>query len=598
MDIESAAVSAIKSVIATTDYLQEFIQDKDKEPSIDGHIYVYSNKGDNHPKNELIGKVPVQVKGEKGKNLSRKTIKHKAYIADLRNFRMMGGALFFIVRIDKDDHKKIYYAALLPYVINLVLKAAKPKQKQISLTFSEFPTAKNEISNLVIDFSRDMKKQEILKDGEYSLEQAAKEFDIRKMKFGMSYTGIGYTRGDLGDYMLNHEMYFYASNQEGNINVVLDHIENVSSVITKLPYAVKTGEETFYQCYCVEHTHEGKALLVGKSFKFKITGNSIRFNYKLQGNLDEQVHDLQFLLAMFNNRNIYFGNTKLTITPTEKELKAFPLDYSKRHLHDLLRVKKVLELLHIKKSLEIESLDNKGAQYLQMLVHAFDDGKSISFDERLKQTIAPVDVGNMKILLYFEPIGEREYVLHDFFSTIIPVTTKNENGEMIPTSQFTILKKDDYIHVDNINLQEIIRDMKQYQSIEHYSRVNQSVLEMLNAFDECKNVDYLSASRDLLSWLSESNPSDKDLYTVNLYQCYLRERPLSIKEKQELYRMLNNYEDNYYMTAGISLLLGEVDEAAKCLKKLPENTLKEFRTYPIYRLYEVSDKLGGKQCRQ
>lgn len=42
--IETLSVNAVKNSIVTTDFLDQFIAENDKEPSWDGFVYMYSNK--------------------------------------------------------------------------------------------------------------------------------------------------------------------------------------------------------------------------------------------------------------------------------------------------------------------------------------------------------------------------------------------------------------------------------------------------------------------------------------------------------------------------------------------------------------------------
>lgn len=44
MDLENLATAAVKESIALTDTMSPFINDGDKEPVWDGHIYIYSDK--------------------------------------------------------------------------------------------------------------------------------------------------------------------------------------------------------------------------------------------------------------------------------------------------------------------------------------------------------------------------------------------------------------------------------------------------------------------------------------------------------------------------------------------------------------------------
>lgn len=43
MDIEKLATSAIEDVISKTDYISSYVNNGDKEPCWDGHLYAYSD---------------------------------------------------------------------------------------------------------------------------------------------------------------------------------------------------------------------------------------------------------------------------------------------------------------------------------------------------------------------------------------------------------------------------------------------------------------------------------------------------------------------------------------------------------------------------
>ena len=118
-DIETSATAAIKIRLADTDLLSQYINERDKEPIWDGFIYAYKNK---YKKNDdLIGRAPVQVKGKTVKRFSKKNPKYKVSITNLEKYRNDGGVLYFVVHIDADKNKKIYYAALQPFLINQYL---------------------------------------------------------------------------------------------------------------------------------------------------------------------------------------------------------------------------------------------------------------------------------------------------------------------------------------------------------------------------------------------------------------------------------------------------------------------------------------------
>ena len=158
MDIEALGVAAVKAAIAKTDYLVDYIKDKDKEPMWDGSIYAYSSKRKSNA--DWMGKSAVQVKGKSLDTLDVAEIKYDIEVVDFKNYKKEGGLLFFVVGIDDDGNTKIFYKALTPYLINKILEG-KEEQGTVRVSFDIFPMQKNEICNVVMDFIRDAKKQEL-----------------------------------------------------------------------------------------------------------------------------------------------------------------------------------------------------------------------------------------------------------------------------------------------------------------------------------------------------------------------------------------------------------------------------------------------------
>ena len=76
MDLETIATSSVKSSISVTDELSPFINERDKEPSWDGNIYIYANSD---KRKEGIKKVPVQVKGKQSDDFSSETVKYLVF---------------------------------------------------------------------------------------------------------------------------------------------------------------------------------------------------------------------------------------------------------------------------------------------------------------------------------------------------------------------------------------------------------------------------------------------------------------------------------------------------------------------------------------
>lgn len=88
MAVEQYAVDAVRDCINYSDHLSPFVSDNDKEPSWDGHVYIYGSK---KSKEHLKGRIPVQVKGTEQTDLTRAEITFRMSMADLRNYLHDGG---------------------------------------------------------------------------------------------------------------------------------------------------------------------------------------------------------------------------------------------------------------------------------------------------------------------------------------------------------------------------------------------------------------------------------------------------------------------------------------------------------------------------
>ncbi|WP_054745677.1 DUF4365 domain-containing protein [Amylolactobacillus amylophilus] len=109
--IEQAAVNAVLSEIEATDYLLSYISSGDKEPSWDGHIYLYNNP--DHKKEHILGRAPVQVKGRSVANLTKGNKKSfQVDKADLENYKMSYGVIYLLVEIYGLKKKQIFFIGI------------------------------------------------------------------------------------------------------------------------------------------------------------------------------------------------------------------------------------------------------------------------------------------------------------------------------------------------------------------------------------------------------------------------------------------------------------------------------------------------------
>lgn len=129
--VERIAVNRLENALLSTGLVVPTIPTGDKAPSWDGEISLYPSQI-SFPKSELVGRIPVQVKGTYVKEFQKKAV-YQVDVADLRNFFRDGGAIFFVVQIKTDEQYRIFYTPLLRFQLRRLLEQAGNQKRNKSL---------------------------------------------------------------------------------------------------------------------------------------------------------------------------------------------------------------------------------------------------------------------------------------------------------------------------------------------------------------------------------------------------------------------------------------------------------------------------------
>lgn len=133
--IEEISVNKIENLCANFPKLESHIEKNDRTSSVDGKIIV--RKQATEKKEDILDYITVQVKGTQVQELSASQISFDADVADLKNFDLCDGIIFFVVEIVSNDKYKIFYNSLLPYDITDILNKTKERQKQKRIKLRE-----------------------------------------------------------------------------------------------------------------------------------------------------------------------------------------------------------------------------------------------------------------------------------------------------------------------------------------------------------------------------------------------------------------------------------------------------------------------------
>lgn len=161
MAIEQYAVDAVRDCINYSDHLSPFVSDNDKEPSWNGHIYIYGGK---KSKEHLKGRMPVQVKGTEQADLTKTEITFRMEMADLLNYLHDGGCLLLVVYIKQDKEamktqSQIYYRELTPVRLKEMLTGVKENAQSMLVSLVKMPETISAIDDMVLNCLNNCKKQ-------------------------------------------------------------------------------------------------------------------------------------------------------------------------------------------------------------------------------------------------------------------------------------------------------------------------------------------------------------------------------------------------------------------------------------------------------
>ncbi len=593
IDIEVVATSAVKKIIAKTDYLMPFIADKDREPLWDGYIYAYGDKTKSNSSN--IRRAPVQVKGKIVENLDKIKNTYSVSVSSLKGYCQDGGVIYFVVLMDGNGENEIVlYANLLPYVINNYIKGIKKGQKTASIHLQKFPIEKNEVENLVFNFLRDMDRQVLLRKGDnISLEDLSDSIDLSQIDLNFSFTAIGYEDVDVNpfSYLSKHDTYCYAYLPKLNAYTVIEHIEKWDEARKEVECEISVNGKVYYNVIMQIQKREERILQIGSCIKFidvKDGRNTIKFS--INGSLNEMILGSELIIDMISAKGIELDGKKIQLDLNEDQLEKIDLKSIKGKLNYLKLVKKMLDSLGVKEDFECENITEKEEQYIEMLIRAFLYNQTIGFetDEKI-QPVVTLRICNLVLILDFKEQPDGKYVISDFFDKDTECSAEGVDGKLFPTSKYTIIKAEDFCKISNYDYEKARKSLFAIENPGHLERVNMHMLEMIKAFDSSNNSIFLDEAERIAVWLCEKNKSD--MYIVNLLQICKRRGQLSDENIDKLLELEERNRDNLQMMLGINILLENYKFVEMKLKKLVGAKKEAFESYPIYTLWKERQKV-------
>lgn len=583
--IEEAATTALSQVFLSCPILSPFINRNDRTPSWDGAVFVYQNAA--QKKEDLLGKVPIQVKGTQ-KLLTSDTASFPCSVADLRNYCNDGGCIFFLVSVPSViGEADIYYSSLQVFDLKRKLDEIG-NQKSCTIKLTRFPSKDiNEISAIFTSFIENSRKQaSFIKHKLVSLEELTRNgVTIESLTFNAS--GIGLNELNLGKYLSSHDFYLYAKPKGLDIEIPVDKVCN-ATVVKRVDAKVTVRDVEYYPFYTVVYK-EGAAhhIQLGKGIAIKLDLSSKKFNisFKASGTLSDLIQDASCYIDIIESREVAFNGEKLAFSNPNWE----GLSKSKKRLRYYKDVKKMLDTLGVTEELQCDNLTAKDEEKIRSFVAAILYNKKFGFPGIESPSIyGAFSIANLSIWIWAIRKEDGYYQIKSFFDAqqfAFFEESDTAHAHPIPASQYFLLDKTAFAHASNMNYDAILKSITSLApSPKFIPYTTDLLLEIIRAYDEQTNKDgkLLELADSLCTWLSTfENEKNDPVIRLNHLQIIKRKRSFVPQEIIELSGFTNaSYPAEVRCSA--YLLLGDNCEAQKCFAELSPSMQETFISLPIF----------------
>ena len=589
--IEEKALLCFKEYIVDSEVISQFIDENDKEPCWDGHIYLYSEP--QKDKKHLIGRIPVQIKGTEVRRFISKKYHFKIEVDDLKAY--LHEPTVYIVCQEKENSKerKLFYRRLLPETIKNILKG-KEKQNSVSVLMHSVPESLIEFENLMKVFHGDSKKQLSFADKKSLTMDDARKRGINEFSFLMP-TKI----------MSPIELMKYASTHTSFIYAKIDKDLDIEVPIADGPFSFKFRQDVkkeiavngkiFYDSYTNEII-DGKMIISINDFLILTLPLENKKEIKLEiknhlNSLKSSIKEHDFLLAIHDAGELTINGFTIKLKINEKN----NIEQIRQKVFQWKRLQKVLEILHVNKDLDLSSITEEQGQFIDILIDTFLNKNSISIEKK-ENTILLQEISNVKLLMYIYTNSEGKGVLGDFFDHRIDIRYQVNTSKTIKASPFSYLQNEDlWVKCDNIPYEMQISSYKNlggdYEHI--YELANLDLLSMIKAYDVVekddthKRVQLSEAINNLDNWLLSTDKSDERhlIHTINHYQIIKRHRCYTEDEIDSIKSLYTNDEISMQIKVCLSLLLDDMQSFHTWYENCTDSEKTQLKSWPIWRFF-------------
>ena len=567
MSIEDDGITAFKNFISQSLLFETMINSNDKSPSWDGEIIFYNSA--DHKKDNIEGKIPVQVKSAKRKIKRNETYSIKK--SDLRNYLNGGGIIFIKPVFTTTTNYNIFIRLLLPVTIKALLENKKNTKKTISISLERMES--------ILSFE---------KRCDHFLENRKHQFnhetiiDIKSLKNeDTDFIVKTLQEGSFAKSLLSEHYFVYKQVD----NIIIPSNIKFQSVSIKRNSRVCINDKVYF-----DHTEDsdGSSYIEFNSvLKIKLADGGILIQANFNGDsfYIDCLNAFRFFSDLLISKTFDIDGIKLSNV-------SFDVDSS--FIADLELYENAL-LFFKKFRINYESLSlnkfHQNENLILKLLYTFNKDSLFQFENKYDIFLQKFDLFDTTRLILFKKIDRIHYKAYDFILDNIFTSEfilKRQNDEVeIPCSRFIALVKPVFIKAIDGYFKEVTEDLIEYYDPRVASNYSSFMLDCIKIYDETKNKDFLVLADTVnnLIFKNENNSREKDILLINKYQILKRERFLTGDGKKSLLGIEKKWPDDIDITCCIYILLDYYEKVEDAFENQSDKISQDFKDWPICNLY-------------
>ena len=572
--IEEAGIDLLSQVIRKHKLLEPNLYKNDKTPSEDGYIYIL--KDDSTKKEDILEKIPVQVKSSQKKTKRNKFILD---VNDLKYYANNGGTFLFVVYISEElDLEEIYFRQLPPLSLKKINKNLKKLKIQKTITLDIYQLEQEEIYHELCDYM-EVRRQQIENLGKafQSLDEV-QENDVMIVSF------TGEHPKSIFDYQKKHDVFPRVRIPRRGIEIPFEKNIKITAIIEDVDFEVKIGEKFTYKVDKKNtKSNDQVEIHLDNGLFLEVNKNKISLNAQEPKELSKAISYLEVMEHFFEKKYIYIDNQRFIFPKdciTPKNIKKIG-----DRLQGLKEVQNILNQLGISKELMVDKFDTVSQENLRAIEKSILENEIVNVTRQTENCLARLKIGNLYYIAIFLSMESNRGKLFDILDKSRKYAYKTEEEKPKEISIFELMRVSDWAKGDNIDYREVIKSFKKY---EKGRTINDPLIKIIAGsdiaeYEERRNQLY-DLALELAKWNIE-NSENKIFPTINYFQIVKRKRKLTSEESNMLNEILIQNHNNFLVGFGCTVLLGAKSQADFYFNKMSIEEQKSCRKFPIFKLY-------------